>query len=272
MRCIWTIKPSCYYLDVTSTAFFSNMKLLVFLGSTQLVLKSADLPIISDLLGPFMFRLTDQRRYLYSYYPERSLETIRAVRSGNNLTVNVSVGGKLAALQHLLSRVAAPSHPAPVIINPGAIDNKLSGHYGNGDIGTLTAWAWGYHCVLDVIKQVVPEIDAKYIFDERITLTMLMSSGAEGIGPWRSAAVNIQNIYGVYPYWSNIVLGQCANITGNSSDLPFDIHDLVSLVAPDEGDVDWWTNPEGVVSVVFGASKLVFNWLGVDSNVSVHVR
>ncbi|KAK0221991.1 hypothetical protein IW262DRAFT_1448147 [Armillaria fumosa] len=319
------------------------MKPLVFLGllaaaslgSTQLLPKPADLPIIPNLPDPFTFRLTDQRparkkeifilvqQYLYGYYPERSLETVRATRSGNNLTVNISVGGKLASFAATLtfpSGGASASHPVPVVINPVAIDNNAflnSGIalatfetdsvaidstartgafwtlYGNRDIGTLIAWAWGYHRVLDAIEQVVPEIDAKRvgvtgcsrwgkgaltadIFDERITLTMPMSSGAEGIGPWRFYYEN-RDVYGAYPYWSNTVLGQFVNITGNSSRLPFDAHDLVSLVAPrsiiwDVGDVDWWTNPEGVVSVVFGASKVVFNWLGVGSNVGVHVR
>ncbi|KAK0449248.1 hypothetical protein EV421DRAFT_1780748 [Armillaria borealis] len=333
------------------------MKLLVFLGllaaaslgSTQLLPKPADLPIIPVLPDPFTFRLTNQRvnsradwparkkeiftlvqQYLYGYYPERSLETVRTTRSGNNLTINVSAGGKSASFAATLSFPsggASASHPVPVVINPGSIDNNAFLNlgvalatfdtnsvaidstartgvfwtlYGNRDIGTLTAWAWGYHRVLDAIEQVVPEIDAKRvgvtgcsrwgkgalaagIFDERITLTMPMSSGAEGIGPWRfyyesqGAAEKIQNIYGAYPYWSNTVLGQFVNITGNSSRLPFDAHDLVSLVAPrsiiwDEGSADWWTNPEGVASVVFGASKIVFNWLGVGSNVGVHVR
>ncbi|KAK0188191.1 hypothetical protein F5146DRAFT_1104901 [Armillaria mellea] len=314
-------------------SIFLDLLVAASLGSTQLLPKPADLPIIPDLPDPFTFRLTKQRvnsradwparkeiltlvqQYLYGYYPEHSLETVRATRSGNNLTINVSAGGmstSFAAALTFPSGGASAAHPVPVgshllpstLIALPLISTARTGAfwtlYGNRDIGTLTAWAWGYHRVLDAIQQVVPEIDAKRvgvtgcsrwgkgalaagIFDERITLTIPMSSGAEGIGPWRfyyesqGAAEKIQNIYGAYPYWSNTVLGQFVNITGNSSRLPFDAHDLVSLVAPrsmiwDEGDVDWWTNPEGVVSVVFGASKVVYNWLGVGSNVGVHVR
>ena len=85
--------------------------------------------------------------------------------------------------------------------------------------GVMTAWAWAEHRILDAIQQVVPEVDAtrvgvvgcsRYgktalaaaIFDERvsqeselaysnvmtslkITLALPLSSGAEGIGPWR---------------------------------------------------------------------------------------
>ncbi len=130
------------------------MKLLLFLGllataslgSTQLLPKPADLPIIPVLPDPFTFRLTNQRvnsradwparkkeiftlvqQYLYGYYPERSLEAVRATRSGNNLTIDVSAGGKSASFAATLSFPsggASASHPVPVVINPGAIDNN----------------------------------------------------------------------------------------------------------------------------------------------------
>ena len=60
----------------------------------------------------------------------------------------------------------------------------------------------------------------------------------------------------------------------------------------DEGQEDWWvsmqhaclpssrssiecapqTNPEGSISVVYGAAKVIFDWLGVGENVGIHVR
>jgi len=88
-------------------------------------------------------------------------------------------------------------------------------------------------------------------------LTLALSSGAEGVGPWRfyyesreshqastyldiclksslpeGAAEKIQNIFGAFPYWSNSVLGQFVNLTDNSTHLPFDAHEMVSLIAP----------------------------------------
>jgi len=68
--------------------------------------------------------------------------------------------------------------------------------------GVLTAWAWGFHRVLDGIEQKVPEIDAKKsgvtgcsrlgkaalaagLFDKRIAVTMPMCSGVQGAGPYR---------------------------------------------------------------------------------------
>lgn len=50
--------------------------------------------------------------------------------------------------------------------------------------------------------------------------------------PVEGAAEKINNIFGGFPYWSNTVLGEFVNITGNSSRLPFDAHELVSLIAP----------------------------------------
>ena len=84
----------------------------------------------------------------------------------------------------------------------------------------MTAWAWAESKILDALEQVVPEVDvsragvvgcSRYgkaalgaaIFDERVRLSrhkssasdvygnrqfklaLVMSSGAEGIGPWR---------------------------------------------------------------------------------------
>lgn len=78
-----------------------------------------------------------------------------------------------------------------------------------------------------------------------------MSSGIEGIGPWRyffeqskylytvllagvdlipgGANEKINNIFGAYPYWSNTVLGQ---FVPDAHRLPFDSNILTALVAP----------------------------------------
>ncbi|KAL5498114.1 hypothetical protein ACEPAH_2244 [Sanghuangporus vaninii] len=172
--------------------------------------------------------------------------------------------------------------------------------YSDRDIGVLTAWGWGYHRVLDAIIQVAPELDAtrvgsigcsRYgkaalaagIFDERITLSMPMSSGTEGIAPWRfhfeelaSVGENekITNITGVYPYWTNTNLLKFVN---DAQQIPFDSHINAALVAPraiiwDEGETDYWTNPEGEAEVTFPATKAVFDFLGVGDKVGVAIR
>ncbi|KAI0355411.1 hypothetical protein OH77DRAFT_1496128 [Trametes cingulata] len=264
--------------------------------------------------------MTLVQQYLYGYYPDHSRERVLAHRTGNNLTITVHAEGKSATFPATLTfppRNATHFGRVPVVINPGSIENTPfleSGValatfdvstvavdstartgafwtlYGDRDIGTLTAWAWAHHRILDAIEQVVPKIDtsrvgvvgcsrfgkaalAAGIFDERIKLSLPLSSGAEGIGPWRyyyesqGAAEKINNIFGGFPYWSNSVLGE----------LPFDAHQLVSLIAPravlwDEGQEDWWTNPEGSISVTFGGAKVVYDWLDAGENIGVHVR
>ncbi|KAL5498115.1 hypothetical protein ACEPAH_2245 [Sanghuangporus vaninii] len=169
--------------------------------------------------------------------------------------------------------------------------------YSGRDIGVITAWGWGYHRVLDALEQVAPELDSKRvgaigcsrdgkaalaagIFDERVTLTMPMSSGAEGIAPWRfqfeefGENEKIQNITGGFPYWMNTNLIQLRN---NSHQIPFDAHLNAAMVAPraiiwDEGQIDYWTNPEGEARVTFIAAKAVYDWLGVGDKIGVAIR
>ena len=105
----------------------------------------------------------------------------------------------------------------------------------------------------------------------QIKLALPLSSGAEGIGPWRyyyesqGAAEKIENITTNYGYWSDTELWKFDNLTGNSTRVPFDAHELVALVAPvcfwfpcymhisltsswqrailwDEGQEDWWVS------------------------------
>ena len=49
---------------------------------------------------------------------------------------------------------------------------------------------------------------------------------AEGV------AEKIENITTKYGYWSTTELWKFDNVTGNSTRVPFDAHELVSLVAP----------------------------------------
>ncbi|KAI0694393.1 hypothetical protein C8T65DRAFT_666833 [Cerioporus squamosus] len=319
----------------------------------------SELPIIDTLPDPFTFRLSNRRvesradwecrreelmvlvqQYLYGFYPDHSRERVHARRTGNNLTITVSVDEKSASFDATVVFPPADSEAAtdgrggrvPVVITTGPQDlvpanvtsfldsgvavaqfdvNTVANDsytrigafwdlYGDRDIGVMTAWAWAEHRILDAIEQVVPEIDtsrvgvvgcsrygktalAAAIFDPRITLALPLSSGAEGIGPWRyyyesqGAAEKIENITTNYGYWSDTELWKFDNVTGNSTRVPFDAHELVGLVAPrailwDEGQEDWWTNPEGSLGVVFEAAKVIFDWLGVGENIGVHVR
>jgi hypothetical protein len=269
--------------------------------------------------------LTLIQQYLYGFYPDHSKETVSAVRSGNTVRTTVTAAGRTSTFSFTLTLPSGIStSPLPVVINNGGVDkNVFLGQgialasfnppdvaadstsktgafwslYAGQNIGVITAWAWGFHRVLDALILVAPEIDlervgvtgcsrygkaalAAGIFDERITLTLPMSSGAEGVAPWRfffeqgGANEKIENIYGVYPYWTTSRLSQ---FVSDAHRLPFDAHLQAALVAPraliwDEGTTDYWTNPQGEASVTFPATQAVYNFLGVRDNVGVAIR
>lgn len=63
------------------------------------------------------------QEYQYGYYPDHSLETVTATRSGNSLTVTVAAGGKSASIVATLN-LPSGSGPFPVVISIGGMDTK----------------------------------------------------------------------------------------------------------------------------------------------------
>ncbi|KAK4160175.1 hypothetical protein QBC43DRAFT_220273 [Cladorrhinum sp. PSN259] len=168
--------------------------------------------------------------------------------------------------------------------------------YSGRDIGVLTAWAWGFHRTLDAINMTVPEIDptrvgvtgcsrlgkaalAAGLFDKRITLTMPMSSGVQGLGPYRYYTMsgqgeNLENSKSGAGWWSNSKLGTFVN---HAENLPFDAHTIAAAIAPralviDQGTGDQFVNSKATATVVFPAAKAVYDWLGVGDNIAINVR
>jgi hypothetical protein len=106
------------------------------------------------------------------------------------------------------------------------IDVLLTPH---ATLGVLTAWAWGAHRIVDAIALQVPQIDitkvgvtgcsrygkaalAAGLFDERVLLSMPMSGGVQGPGPYRywglsGQGENLENSKSGAPWWTNSVLG-----------------------------------------------------------------
>ena len=167
--------------------------------------------------------------------------------------------------------------------------------YNGRDIGVLTAWAWGFHRTLDAINMTVPEIDptrvgvtgcsrlgkaalAAGLFDKRITLTMPMSSGVQGAGPYRYYTMsgqgeNLENSKSGAGWWTNSKLGTFVN---HAENLPFDAHTIVAAIAPraviiQQGTGDQFTNSKGTAVVVFPAAKAVYDWLGVGDKIAIKV-
>jgi (4-O-methyl)-D-glucuronate---lignin esterase len=158
--------------------------------------------------------------------------------------------------------------------------------------GTLMAWAWGYHRVIDALLS-LDCIDPKHIivtghsrggkaclvagaFDERIAMAVPNASGCGGAGCFRKLfgkAEAIQNILENFPFWFADELQQ---FIGKVDRLPFDQHSVKSLIAPrlllsTEGLDDAWANPQGT-HVTHAAAKKVFDFLGAPDNIGIHYR
>lgn len=164
------------------------------------------------------------------------------------------------------------------------------------NLGVLTAWAWGFHRVLDALILTAPEIDstkvgvtgcsrlgkaalAAGLFDTRITVTMPMSSGVQGLGPYRYTTLsgqgeNLENSKSGAGWWSNSGLGTFVN---KAEQLPFDAHTVAAAIAPralaiDQGQGDAYTNSKGTAVVVYPAAASVYKWLGVPDMIAMGIR
>ncbi|KAI0975469.1 hypothetical protein F4678DRAFT_485101 [Xylaria arbuscula] len=168
--------------------------------------------------------------------------------------------------------------------------------YGGRDIGSLAGWAWGFHRVLDALNATVPEIDPTRVgvtgcsrlgkgalvaglLDKRITLTMPMSSGVQGLGPYRYHALSgqdetLENSKAGAPWWSDNTLGTFVN---HAENLPYDAHTIAAALAPralviDQGTGDQFTNSKGTAIIVYPAAKAVYDFLGVGDKIAMSVR
>lgn len=163
-------------------------------------------------------------------------------------------------------------------------------------VGVLTAWAWGFHRTLDAINMTVPEIDptrvgvtgcsrlgkgalAAGLFDDRITVTMPMSSGVQGMGPYRywqlsGQGENLENSKQGAGWWTDSELGTFEN---HSTNLPYDAHTIAAAIAPralviDQGTGDQFTNSKGTAIVIYPAAKLVYDFLNASDKIAMSVR
>ncbi|KAJ2924010.1 hypothetical protein H1R20_g13080, partial [Candolleomyces eurysporus] len=168
--------------------------------------------------------------------------------------------------------------------------------YNGQDIGALTAWAWGVHRTLDAIEKNVPEIDPKRtatcgcsrlgkaalaagLFDDRILVTVPMSSGIQGLGPYRywqlsGQGENLENSKQGAPWWTCSVISGFLN---NHERLPYDSHFIAAAIAPrylviDEGQSDPYVNARGTATIVYPAVREVYKWLGVADRVGMAIR
>ncbi len=117
------------------------------------------------------------------------------------------------------------------------------------------------------------------LLDERITLTMPMSSGIQGLGPYRYHGMSgqdetLENSKSGAGWWTNSKLGTFVNRHVN---LPYDAHTIAAAIAPraiiiDQGTGDQFVNSKGTSVVVYPAAKAVYDFLGAGDKLGLNVR
>ena len=117
------------------------------------------------------------------------------------------------------------------------------------------------------------------LFDERITVTMPMSAGIQGIGPYRYHAMSgqdetLENSKQGAGWWSCDTLGTFMN---HHENLPYDAHTIAAAIAPralviDQGQGDQFVNSKGTAVVVYPAAKAVYDFLGAGDMIAMGIR
>jgi len=152
---------------------------------------------------------------------------------------------------------------------------------GDDNFGTIAAWAWGLSRAMDALEK-EPAIDTKRVAvlgwsrlgkaalwaganDERFAAVYSHESGAGGAKLFhRGVGENIERLNRVFPHWFAHSFRQ---YVGKDTELPFDQHLVISLVAPRPVYVasaidDKNADPEGEFAGA-KAAEPVFKLLGV---------
>jgi len=178
-------------------------------------------------------------------------------------------------------------------LDPDVFDNFKNGIHGLLDVntrpddawGTIAAWAWGASRCMDYLvtdKDVAANLVAVVghsragktalwagAEDTRFAMVVSNESGAGGAAlARRRFGETVERLNTVFPHWF------CMNFKkyNNKEDsLPFDMHMLLSLIAPralyiDCADEDLWGDPKGSYLSLYSAIP-VFNLLGVKSDI-----
>jgi len=147
--------------------------------------------------------------------------------------------------------------------------------------GTIAAWAWGIHRVVDYLET-DPDIDQDRIcvtgwsrrgktalfaaaMDDRINLVVPHQSGTGGMALCRmNPSESVKRINEVFPHWFN---NNFTRFNDDIDKLPVDQHLLVALIAPrplmdDAGLQDTWASPQLALEAMKAATP-VYNFLGV---------
>jgi hypothetical protein len=179
-----------------------------------------------------------------------------------------------------------------VAADPGGPTQGLPMTEAPAQFGTLAAWAWAYHRVVDALLT-LDWIDPAGIAivghsrggkaallagatDTRVTLTSANNSGAGGAGSFRwlaTGAESLADLVGAYGHWFAPGL---RDFIGRESALPFDQNLLKAMVAPralltTEALGDTWANPQGSWQS-HRAAQCVYDLLGASDRLAIRFR
>ena len=205
--------------------------------------------------------------------------------------VTDEITGEVLARGHVLAQFSRVEI-VPDLPGPPARKQGLYLVFPEGLYGALSAWAWGYHRCVDVLRT-LPEVDPDRIAvvghsrggkaallagatDERIALTAANNSGCGGAGCYRwpgPQSETLDVILKAFPGWFGPGLRAYA---GKEESLPFDQHGLMALLAPrpllcTEALDDLWANPSGTW-LNYQAAREVYRFLNSEKNLGIRYR
>lgn len=225
--------------------------------------------------------------WMYAKYP--GVKDDRATEAGRGTAIEVwDIERNIDAGFAVATCYAGDIEPDVKTIE-GGVRQKLWKHKlpGNGDdTGSVMAWAWGIHRMIDHLEK-MPAIDAKKLivvghsrmgkaalvataFDDRVAVGIPHQSGCGGAAPSRgTVGESVQRINTSFPHWFCDNFKQFNTQPGR---LPFDQHCLVALCAPrpvlfTNAVDDQWANPAGQFEVLQAATP-VYKMLGVEGLVA----
>ena len=171
-------------------------------------------------------------------------------------------------------------------------DSGLYAVFAGGEYGALSAWAWGFHRVVDGLLA-LPFIDPDRIAvtghsrggkaallagvtDQRIALTAPNNSGCGGAASFRypdAGGEQLDHIMRAFEYWFSPRL---KDYIDRPSEIPFDQHAVLSLIAPralltTEARGDAWASPIGT-RLMHDAALPVFRLFGKERASGISYR
>jgi len=213
-------------------------------------------------------------------YPKPGIKANRATEAGRGKQIDVW------ALEQSIDRGYAVATFYNGDVDPDQKDvregiqphlNKKDAKPGAHDWGTIAAWAWGVHRVVDYVSN-HKDLDPKRIavvghsrlgktallaaaMDERIALAIPHQAGCGGTAPSRChnpKSETVKRINTSFPYWFD---GAFKQFNDHPEKLPFDQNCLVALMAPrpvlvSNAVEDQWANPSGQFDMLLAADPV----------------